>query len=161
MNSVDEMGGLAELSAALAAANCSTLLPTFHEKLFDPSVKVCVQGLFAFFFILPHPFRAVCVACRSKTKSISVKKTKKNCSTFFKGCGGGFDFLHSMLLYPELIRRGKQVTILSFSFGVVKNLQRADVCYEGLAAENHLSPECKLVTSKTVGKRKIISLFII
>jgi hypothetical protein len=65
------------------------------------------------------------------------------------GCGGGFDFLHSMLLYPELIRLGKKVTILSFSFGVVKNLQRADVVFSGEVPPDHAPPECKLVTSKT------------
>jgi len=33
------------------------------------------------------------------------------------GCGGGFDFVHGMLLYPELVRLGKQVVIGSYSFG--------------------------------------------
>merc|ERR1712025_1320479 len=33
------------------------------------------------------------------------------------GCGGGFDFMHSMLLYPELRRMGKSVVIVSNSFG--------------------------------------------
>jgi hypothetical protein len=33
------------------------------------------------------------------------------------GCGGGFDFVHSLLLYPELIRLGKSVVIGSYSFG--------------------------------------------
>lgn len=65
------------------------------------------------------------------------------------GCGGGFDFLHSMLLYPELVRLGKKVTILSFSFGVVKNLQRADVVFSGQVPPDHAPPECKLVTNKT------------
>ena len=33
------------------------------------------------------------------------------------GCGGGFDFVHSLLLYPELKRLGKSVVIGSYSFG--------------------------------------------
>jgi hypothetical protein len=33
---------------------------------------------------------------------------------FLSGCGGGFDFVHGMLLYPELKRLGKQVTIGSY-----------------------------------------------
>eukprot|EP00755_Sulcionema_specki_P032230 Sspe_Gene.98306::Locus_71745_Transcript_1_1_Confidence_1.000_Length_1452::g.98306::m.98306 len=32
------------------------------------------------------------------------------------GCGGGFDFIQAMLLYPELRRMGKQVIIVSNSF---------------------------------------------
>jgi len=35
------------------------------------------------------------------------------------GCGGGFDFVHSMNLYPELRRLNKTVVIVSFSFGDV------------------------------------------
>jgi hypothetical protein len=33
------------------------------------------------------------------------------------GCGGGFDFVHSLVLYPELRRLGKTVIIGSYSFG--------------------------------------------
>jgi hypothetical protein len=33
------------------------------------------------------------------------------------GCGGGFDFVHSLTLYPELRRLGKSVVIGSYSFG--------------------------------------------
>lgn len=33
------------------------------------------------------------------------------------GCGGGFDFVHSIVLYPELQRLGKSVIIGSYSFG--------------------------------------------
>jgi hypothetical protein len=33
------------------------------------------------------------------------------------GCGGGFDFVHSMILYPELKRLGKSIVIGSYSFG--------------------------------------------
>lgn len=76
-------------------------------------------------------------------------------SVLLAGCGGGFDFVHSMLLYPELRRAGKEVTILSYSFGVVSNLQRADVVYEGVSEkEGGKGPECKLVTCKTVGSGK-------
>ena len=33
------------------------------------------------------------------------------------GCGGGFDFVHGLTLYPELVRLGKRVIIGSYSFG--------------------------------------------
>ena len=33
------------------------------------------------------------------------------------GCGGGFDFVHSLTIYPELLRLGKTVIIGSYSFG--------------------------------------------
>jgi hypothetical protein len=33
------------------------------------------------------------------------------------GCGGGFDFVHSLCLYPELRRLGKTIVIGSYSFG--------------------------------------------
>lgn len=33
------------------------------------------------------------------------------------GCGGGFDFVHSLTLYPELRRLGKSIIIGSYSFG--------------------------------------------
>ena len=33
------------------------------------------------------------------------------------GCGGGFDFVHGLALYPELERLGKNVILHSYSFG--------------------------------------------
>src|SRR5258708_1061020 len=33
------------------------------------------------------------------------------------GGGGGFDFVHSLALYPELVRLGKAVVLGSYSFG--------------------------------------------
>ena len=33
------------------------------------------------------------------------------------GCGGDFDFCHSMLLYPALIRAGKRIVVGNYSFG--------------------------------------------
>lgn len=33
------------------------------------------------------------------------------------GCGGGFDFVHSLTLYPELKQLGKNIIIGSYSFG--------------------------------------------
>lgn len=32
------------------------------------------------------------------------------------GCGGGFDFLHSMLIYPELIRMGLELCFFAILF---------------------------------------------
>jgi hypothetical protein len=41
------------------------------------------------------------------------------------GCGGGFDFVHSTLLLPELKRLGKTVVFGSFSFGNPRNYTTA------------------------------------
>lgn len=38
-------------------------------------------------------------------------------TVMLSGCGGGFDFVHSLALYPELRRLGKSVVIGSYSFG--------------------------------------------
>lgn len=47
------------------------------------------------------------------------------------GCGGGFDFVHSMVLYPELIRLGKQIIIGSYSFGQPSEIKgHAPVVFE-------------------------------
>lgn len=43
------------------------------------------------------------------------------------GCGGGFDFVHTMLLYPELRRLGKRVIIVSNSFADPKRFSGAGV----------------------------------
>src|SRR5262245_55476945 len=43
-------------------------------------------------------------------------------SVMLCGCGGGFDFVHSLLLYPELKRLGKSVIIGSYSFGNPHNI---------------------------------------
>jgi hypothetical protein len=41
------------------------------------------------------------------------------------GCGGGFDFVHGMLLVPELLRRGKKLVIGSYSFGDPEEISAA------------------------------------
>jgi len=43
------------------------------------------------------------------------------------GCGGGFDFVHCMLLYPELRRLGKRVLIVSNSFADPRRFSGAGV----------------------------------
>lgn len=40
------------------------------------------------------------------------------------GCGGGFDFVHSMLMYPTLMELGKNVVIGSYSFGLPHKLPK-------------------------------------
>eukprot|EP01127_Copromyxa_protea_P017470 TRINITY_DN531_c0_g1_i2.p1 TRINITY_DN531_c0_g1~~TRINITY_DN531_c0_g1_i2.p1 ORF type:complete len:347 (-),score=44.36 TRINITY_DN531_c0_g1_i2:236-1276(-) len=45
-------------------------------------------------------------------------------------CGGGFDFVHGMLLYPELMKLGKKVVYGSFSFGSPYNIQGAEIVWE-------------------------------
>jgi hypothetical protein len=103
-----------ELAELLSTNSSSVMLPSFYQRLIDPSVK----------------------------------------SVLIAGCGGGFDFLHSMLLLPEFKRLGKKVGILSFSFGVVRNLQKAEVVFEGAVSGDHLAPKAKLVTKNTVGSTK-------
>lgn len=39
------------------------------------------------------------------------------------GCGGGFDFVHTMLLYPELKAMGKRLIIGSYSFGSPEKIE--------------------------------------
>eukprot|EP01124_Arcella_intermedia_P019160 TRINITY_DN262_c0_g1_i1.p1 TRINITY_DN262_c0_g1~~TRINITY_DN262_c0_g1_i1.p1 ORF type:complete len:360 (-),score=83.14 TRINITY_DN262_c0_g1_i1:31-1110(-) len=46
------------------------------------------------------------------------------------GCGGGFDFVHSLNLYPELVRLQKKITIISFSFGDVSQILNSPVVWE-------------------------------
>lgn len=38
-------------------------------------------------------------------------------TVLLSGCGGGFDFVHAAMLYPELLRLGKRVVHVSYSFG--------------------------------------------
>ena len=45
------------------------------------------------------------------------------------GCGGGFDFVHGMLLYPELKRLGKNVVIASYSFTTPISIYEAPVVF--------------------------------
>ena len=52
------------------------------------------------------------------------------------GCGGGFDFVHGLTLYPELRRLGKEVVIVSYSFGLPERIadhRRAEQCPDRLA----------------------------
>lgn len=46
------------------------------------------------------------------------------------GCGGGFDFVHSMLLYPELTRLGKRVVVGSYSFGQPEAIEGAETVFQ-------------------------------
>lgn len=46
------------------------------------------------------------------------------------GCGGGFDFVHGLMLYPELRRLGKRVVISSYSFGDPARIGEAPVVFE-------------------------------
>ena len=44
-------------------------------------------------------------------------------TVFLTGCGGGFDFVHSMCLIPELKRQHKSFIIGSYSFGLPESIQ--------------------------------------
>eukprot|EP01012_Entosiphon_sulcatum_P060082 TRINITY_DN8484_c0_g1_i1.p2 TRINITY_DN8484_c0_g1~~TRINITY_DN8484_c0_g1_i1.p2 ORF type:complete len:341 (+),score=56.70 TRINITY_DN8484_c0_g1_i1:1093-2115(+) len=60
------------------------------------------------------------------------------------GCGGGFDFVHSLILYPALRQAGKRVVIGSYSFGLPDKIGGAEIVFrEGDAM-------AKLVTAKSV-----------
>lgn len=50
-------------------------------------------------------------------------------SVLLCGCGGGFDFVHALLLYPELVRLGKKVTVGSYSFGQAADLGNAETFF--------------------------------
>ncbi len=101
------------------AADCSLFLPTFLQRLADPSVKTVL----------------LC------------------------GCGGGFDFVHSLILVPELRRLGKSVVIGSYSFGDPESIggqaevvfQEGDclvkrVCSASIP-DRHTDPKCTSVRS--------------
>ena len=68
------------------------------------------------------------------------------------GCGGGFDFVHSLTLYPELRRLGKTVVIGSYSFGDPHRINGATIVFDeggvvakrvtaGSAPDGHYGPE--------------------
>jgi hypothetical protein len=68
------------------------------------------------------------------------------------GCGGGFDFVHSLTLYPELKRMGKEVVIGSYSFGDPHKISNAATVFDedGIVAkrvsasstpDSHYGPE--------------------
>ena len=68
------------------------------------------------------------------------------------GCGGGFDFVHSLTLYPELRRLGKTVVIGSYSFGNPAKISGAVPVFEqdgatavrvtaANVADSHYGPE--------------------
>jgi hypothetical protein len=50
------------------------------------------------------------------------------------GCGGGFDFVHGLTLYPELRRLGKAVIIGSYSFGRPEKIGGAAAVFEDAGA---------------------------
>ena len=50
-------------------------------------------------------------------------------TVFITGCGGGFDFVQSVALIPELLKAGKKVVIGSFSFGNPSWIKGADIVW--------------------------------
>ena len=48
-------------------------------------------------------------------------------TVFIAGCGGGFDFIHSSLLIPDLKRLQKSILIGSYSFGRISEISGLDV----------------------------------
>lgn len=49
-------------------------------------------------------------------KWIQVLSDPETHNILFFGCGGGYDFVHSLIILPDLIRSGKKVVIVSNSF---------------------------------------------
>jgi hypothetical protein len=45
------------------------------------------------------------------------------------GCGGGFDFVHALMLWPGLRRLGKRVLVHSYSFGDPERIEGAPAVY--------------------------------
>lgn len=72
------------------------------------------------------------------------------------GCGGGFDFIHGMLLYPTLMELGIKVVIGSYSFGLPDKLPEEAQEYESgsdlrvhivngsMESDPHYAPEINL-----------------
>ncbi|MBI4815905.1 MAG: DUF1152 domain-containing protein [Deltaproteobacteria bacterium] len=60
------------------------------------------------------------------------------------GCGGGFDFLHGLMLWPELERLGKSIVLGSYSFGDPRKIGNAEVVFE------HGSVLAKRVTASSI-----------
>eukprot|EP01129_Flabellula_baltica_P009652 TRINITY_DN3974_c0_g1_i1.p1 TRINITY_DN3974_c0_g1~~TRINITY_DN3974_c0_g1_i1.p1 ORF type:complete len:331 (-),score=81.95 TRINITY_DN3974_c0_g1_i1:50-1042(-) len=63
------------------------------------------------------------------------------------GCGGGFDFIHSLLIYPELKQMGKRVIFGSYSFGDIRHISGE---YESMWNTGEHN-EVKRVTGDTTG----------
>lgn len=61
------------------------------------------------------------------------------------GCGGGFDFVHSLMLYPYLREAGKNIVIGSYSFGDPDNIggnapivyQNGEAIAKQVSAQSH------------------------
>jgi hypothetical protein len=53
-------------------------------------------------------------------------------SVFLTGCGGGFDFVHSTCMIPEIKRLGKSFVIGSYSFGDPAAIS-AEICFTSTA----------------------------
>ena len=66
------------------------------------------------------------------------------------GCGGGFDFVHSLILYPELRRLGKNIFIGSYSFNDPQTINNEILTF-GIAAGDGQSIAVKLVDSSATG----------
>lgn len=67
-------------------------------------------------------------------------------SVFLTGCGGGFDFFHSICLIPELKRLGKKFIIGSYSFGDPQEV-RGEIIF---ISEHHDNPVvAKKVTAES------------
>jgi len=58
------------------------------------------------------------------------------------GVGGGFDFCHTMLLYPTLIQAGKKIVIGSYSFGDPNRIQGGEILAGHPVAVKRVDAQC-------------------
>lgn len=61
-----------------------------------------------------RPVTEVSLLAPSFVRRLAAREVR---TVLLAGCGGGFDFVHGTTLLPELWRLGKQVVLLSYSFG--------------------------------------------
>jgi len=70
------------------------------------------------------------------------------------GCGGGFDFTHGMLIYPELKKLKKNIIIGSYSFGSTENIKDADVVWQHKIAHGGGTCQAKKVNASSQGHHR-------
>jgi hypothetical protein len=76
----------------------------------------------------------------------------------FYGCGGGFDFTHSLLLIPSLLTAGKKVVILSNSF---TDITRAYSSHQTYFQDPQTRAHVKLVRPGGTGKSHVLEQAIV
>eukprot|EP01064_Diplonema_japonicum_P038475 TRINITY_DN9352_c0_g1_i1.p1 TRINITY_DN9352_c0_g1~~TRINITY_DN9352_c0_g1_i1.p1 ORF type:complete len:552 (+),score=58.75 TRINITY_DN9352_c0_g1_i1:97-1656(+) len=89
-----------------------------------------------------HPKQVASLYTPTFLKQLAVPETK---NVIIIGCGGGFDFVQAMLLYPELKKMGKNITIVSNSFTDIGAFHADDAPIVWESDETHV----KTITAKS------------